>query len=154
MPAHVDRRSIRRRNGHDSFQGRGTMKRRWGFAVAAGALVAAGLAGTANASGGSGVREVSVRDRCDPDSFNEVVGPGTCVYGPGTNQRGLITFEEFIAQVNPVDNGDDHWRFNPDDRTVKQGEKLTFAVHNEGGETHSFTRVGGDTGIDPNTGGC
>ena len=131
------------------------MKKTWGIAIAAGVLVVAGLSGTASARGGDGVREVRIQDRCDPATFNADppvgpgLGPNTCVYGRGTNQRGLTTFGDFFALVNPVDNGDDHWRFNPDNRDVKVGEKLTFAVHNEGGEFHTFTLAS-----DPNSGGC
>jgi len=124
-----------------------------GFAIA-GALVLAGSAGTAHASGGSGARPLDIQDRCDEASFNAALFPGACAYAPSSNPRGRITFAEFGAQLNPTDNGDDHWRYNPAERTVKQGESLTFAVHNEGGEMHTFTRVGGDTGILPNTGGC
>ncbi len=129
------------------------MKKHWGFA-AAGVLAVAGLAGTAQASGGSSLRQVDIRDRCDEASFNAAIGPGSCEYAPGSNPRGRITFEEFGTQLNKVDNGDDHWRFDQADRTVNQGEALTLAVHNEGGEFHTFTRVGGDTGIATDTGGC
>jgi len=117
------------------------MKKGWGFAVAAGALVAAGLSGTAWASGGAQSRDLTIVDRCDPASFNAAVGPGACEYAPGSNQRGTITFAEFAASLNPTAFGDDHWRFNPSERSAKVGERLTFNVHNEGGEFHTFTRV-------------
>ena len=90
---------------------------------------------------GSADTDVTMVDRCDPATFNAAVRPGTCVYGPGSNQRGTITFPEFAASLNPTDFGDDHWTFNPSDRNADVGRGLRFAVHNEGGEFHTFTRV-------------
>ena len=76
-----------------------------GIAVAAGALLVAGFAGTAAADGGAQTRSVTIVDRCDPATFNADppagVGPGTCVYAPGSNQRGTTTFREFVTSLNP-----------------------------------------------------
>ena len=75
------------------------------------------------------VRTISIRDDCDPATFNAAVGPGTCVGNGGT------TFDEFLAAL--ANGGHDKWRFN-DPRT-----ETDFAVNasNRGGETHSFTEV-------------
>ena len=75
------------------------------------------------------VRTITIRDDCDPATFNEAVGPGTCVGDGGT------TFDEFLAELP---DGDDHWRFNSD-RTETDGAVNST---NRGGETHSFTEVG------------
>ncbi len=117
------------------------MKTGWGIAVAAGAVLVAGFTGTAAAAGGAQTRTVTIEDRCDPATFNAAVAPDACVYAPGSNQRGTITFPEFAASLNPTDFGDDHWRINPSERGAQVGRGLTFAVHNEGGEFHTFTRV-------------
>ena len=50
----------------------------------------ASAAMTTLAAGGRGERAIRLFDACDPDSFNEVLGPGTCV------RNGGIRFENFI----------------------------------------------------------
>src|SRR5215472_14490077 len=51
---------------------------------------------------------ITMRDACDPDTFNAAVGPNTCVAG----QHGTTPFALFIAELQQ-----DHiagaWRFNP-----------------------------------------
>jgi len=88
---------------------------------------------------------ITMRDACDPDSFNATVGPGTCVAGA----HGTTLFPDFIAELQ-----EDHiagaWRFNPlldasqgHFKLVRlklhPGEPTT--IENKGGETHTFTRV-------------
>ena len=59
--------------------------------------------------------------------------PGTCV-GNGTT-----TFAEFAEDLNPVDFGDDHWRFQASGSSIRRGESIK--VVNTGGEFHTFTEV-------------
>ncbi|HST10617.1 MAG TPA: hypothetical protein VLL05_09580 [Terriglobales bacterium] len=98
------------------------------------------VAGIANAQ-----TTITMRDACDPDSFNAVVGPGTCVAG----QHGNTLFSDFIGELQ-TDQIAGAWRFNPmlnategNFRLVRldlnAGDKTT--IENKGGETHTFTRV-------------
>ena len=79
---------------------------------------------------GKDVRTVSVRDDCDPATFNAAFGPGTCVGGGDT------TVEDFLAEFNATGSVE-KWRFNNErteaDRAVR--------AENRGGETHTFTPV-------------
>jgi plastocyanin len=78
-------------------------------------------------------RKVSVMDRCEPDSFNDAVGPGTCI------RNGGVKFEMFERRLNPQDGGHNAWRFGPDHVGLKSGQTITAI--NTGGETHTFTEV-------------
>jgi len=88
---------------------------------------------------------ITMRDACDPDSFNAAVGPGTCVAG----QHGTTLFSDFIGELQ-TDQIAGAWRFNPLLNAtegnfklvrldLKQGDQTT--IENKGGETHTFTRV-------------
>jgi hypothetical protein len=81
----------------------------------------------------SGVRTVDVEDRCDPATFNAVLGDGSCV-GDGN-----VTFAEFQEELNPADGGHDAWRFNFGRGRIDPGEGLRAV--NRGGEFHTFTEV-------------
>ena len=98
------------------------------------ALVLLGFAGTAQADSGSGkgrAAVVDMQDRCDPASFDEALGfDGACV-GDGDT-----TFPEFIAEFQ-AEGSVGHWRFHPDDLTIRAGESVTAV--NQGGELHTFT---------------
>lgn len=103
--------------------------------VAAGlALAALTLAPFAADAAKSG-NEIRVEDRCEPISFNEALGddPPACV-GNGTT-----TFQEFLEDLNPVDFGDDHWRFQASGSSIRRGQSIK--VVNTGGEFHTFTEV-------------
>lgn len=101
--------------------------------VAAGlALAALTLAPYAADAAKSG-NEARMEDRCEPASFNAALGDGACV-GNGTT-----TFDEFLEELNPVDFGDDHWRFKVSGSSIKLGESIE--VINNGGEFHTFTEV-------------
>ena len=89
------------------------------------ALPAAALAGD--------TRKVFVMDRCEPDSFDAAVEPGTCV------RNGGVTFDKFVRRLNPKDGGHNAWRFGPDHLKLKSGQNLTAI--NTGGEVHTFTEV-------------
>jgi plastocyanin len=83
--------------------------------------------------GGGGAQKIQVRDSCDAATFNAAIGAGACT----TN--GEVTFQQFQASLNPQDFGDHHWRFNPDNTTINQGQSLN--PFNRGGESHTFTAV-------------
>ena len=89
------------------------------------ALPAAALAGD--------TRKVFVMDRCEPESFDAAVEPGTCV------RDGGVTFDKFARRLNPKDGGHNAWRFGPDHLGLAGGQTLTAT--NTGGETHTFTEV-------------
>jgi plastocyanin len=78
-------------------------------------------------------RTVFVVDRCEPDSFDAAIEPGTCV------RNGGVTFEKFARRLNPADGGHNAWRFSPDHFTLRAGQ--TIVADNTGGETHTFTEV-------------
>jgi hypothetical protein len=78
-------------------------------------------------------RTVFVMDRCEPDSFDAAVEPGTCV------RNGGVTFDKFVRRLNPDDGGHNAWRFGPPELTLRSGQ--TMVATNTGGETHSFTEV-------------
>ncbi len=75
---------------------------------------------------------IQMLDRCEPVSFNDAVGPGTCV------GDGKVTFGEFIAELQKKQT---HlqWRFQPTQVSLNADRPVT--VVNVGGETHTFTPV-------------
>ena len=88
---------------------------------------------------------ITMRDACDPVSFNTAVGAGTCTPG----QHGTTLFSDFIGELQ-TDQIAGAWRFNPLLNAtegnfklvrldLKQGDQTT--IENKGGETHTFTRV-------------
>ena len=101
--------------------------------VAAGLGLAALTLAPYSAGASKSGNEVRVEDRCEPASFNAAVGPGTCV---GTARPHSPSFAE---DLNPVDFGDDHWRFQASGSSIERGESIR--VINKGGEAHSFTEV-------------
>jgi hypothetical protein len=94
-------------------------------ALAIVALPASALAGD--------TRKVFAMDRCEPDSFNAAVEPGTCV------RNGGVTFDKFARRLNPKDGGHNAWRFSRHDVDLTPGQSLS--VTNTGGEAHTFTEV-------------
>ena len=77
-------------------------------------------------------RTVTMKDACDPATFNAVIGPGACL------RSGGVTLEDFIAALTR------HgmigaWHFAPSDTTGQFGQK--FVAVNRGGEVHTFTQV-------------
>jgi hypothetical protein len=104
-----------------------------GLAVLVPAIPASAGQGRAGAKGH--VRVVQVRDACDPATFNAEIGPGTCVDHTGAR----VTFDQFLAKLNPVDFGHPKWRNIPGEVHVKEGDSLLAA--GRGGEVHTFTEV-------------
>ena len=78
---------------------------------------------------------INIRDYCDPESFNAVIGPDTCVRD---TSDGLITFRGFVNELG-TDKSVGAWRFAPAQLSVAEGAVLE--LHNLGGETHTFTQV-------------
>jgi hypothetical protein len=103
-------------------------------AIAVLALGALAMPAVADARGVH-VRNVRVEDRCDPATFNAVLGDGACI--PHGGQK--ITFEEFLETLNPVDFGDPKWRNKPDEMDLDEGDVLSVTVR--GGEFHTFSEV-------------
>ena len=87
----------------------------------------------AMADDGREAKQVRIRDKCDPVTFNAVLGPGACV------GNGNVTFAQLLATLNPKDGGHKAWRFSPSDLDIESGESVH--VVNVGGETHTFTEV-------------
>ena len=77
--------------------------------------------------------QVFVMDRCEPESFDAAVEPGTCI------RNGGVTFDKFARRLNPEDGGHNAWRFGPDHLGLNSGRTITAI--NTGGETHTFTEV-------------
>ena len=77
-------------------------------------------------------RLVLMMDACDPASFNDAVGPGTCT------RAGGVRFDDFIRLLGRHQ-AVGAWRFAPATVHARVGEML-LAV-NRGGEVHTFTQV-------------
>jgi len=75
---------------------------------------------------------VNMQDACDPQTFNAVLGPGTCL------RQGGMQFDQFIAQLTQL-GFVCPWHFAPNNANARVGQ--TFAVTNMGGEVHTFTEV-------------
>jgi len=90
-------------------------------------------------------KTIVMRDACDPDSFNAVIGPGTCTPG----HHGNTLFGDFLGELQSDQNAG-AWRFNPMVNVTEGNFKLVrldltsgdqTTIQNAGGETHTFTRV-------------
>jgi plastocyanin len=91
-----------------------------------------GVAAAAHGHEGHGVATVLMRDNCEPASFNQAVGPHTCV-GNGTT-----TFQQFISQLQTLKDAPE-WRFDPSALSLPVGARIV--APNVGGEVHTFTEV-------------
>ena len=63
--------------------------------AAAFALVIVAVFLSALAIAQTNVATIRIRDACDPKTFNEIIGPGTCVSG----RHGTTKFEFFIEEL-------------------------------------------------------
>ena len=107
------------------------MQRRTSVAIAAAVAVGA-LAAAAISWAGPSSRQVQMLDNCDGPTFNEAVGPGTCV------RNGGVTFDKFVARL--IENGTvESWRFSPEGVSIDAGGTITAV--NRGGEPHTFSEV-------------
>src|SRR6185295_9336366 len=68
-------------------------------------------------------------------SFNAMFGDGVCIAHGGQ----LITVDEFLAKLNPVDLGHPKWNNHPDELNLRSGDEISVTVR--GGEFHTFTEV-------------
>jgi hypothetical protein len=91
------------------------------------------LGGTA-AGSEEGARTIRISDGCDPETFNEAIGPGTCLPGDHPTE----TFALFIEELT-LDHVAGAWRFGSTKYTLPDGRSTV--LNNRGGETHTFTRV-------------
>lgn len=81
---------------------------------------------------------ISVRDFCDPMTFNAVLGAGVCVRSDDVSVNGSEKFAGFNAELG-LEKNVGAWRFNPNQLGAEEGVNLMLT--NRGGETHTFTRV-------------
>jgi hypothetical protein len=77
-------------------------------------------------------REIRMQDQCDPESFNAVIGPGTCA------RNGGLKFDTFVALLQQQAQVPG-WRFSPG--SIHVPREMTLPIVNTGGETHTFTEV-------------
>lgn len=75
---------------------------------------------------------VTLFDACDPETFNAVIGPGTCT------RSGGVRFENFVAELTRH-HSIGAWHFAPSEVTMRVGQQLV--ANNRGGEAHTFTEV-------------
>jgi plastocyanin len=95
------------------------------------AAAAVALVVSTAATGGASSRNVQMLDDCD-DSFNQVIGEGTCAKDGGTS------FFEFVDQLVTQGRAP-AWRFAPDRMSLAADGTIT--AWNRGGEFHTFTEV-------------
>lgn len=90
-------------------------------------------------------KTITMRDACDPATFNAVLGSGACVSG----HHGNTAFLDFLGELQ-TDQIAGAWRFNPMLNTTEGNFRLArldltsgdqTTIQNAGGETHTFTRV-------------
>jgi plastocyanin len=94
-------------------------------------VVGTGTLGVADERGR--VQQVVVLDDCDPATFNEAAGPGTCLNVTGGQG---VPFPAFLAAL-PA--GHPQWLFYPATLSINRGD--TVRAVNQGGEIHTFTEV-------------
>jgi hypothetical protein len=110
------------------------MKRKLTFRTMVWAAFAAVAVLSLSAGAGAvqGDKKIRMYDDCEPTTFNEVLGPGTCI------GNGHTTFAEFIEELEETQ--DVHkWRNQPSQMHVNVGRPTL--IENRGGETHTFTPV-------------
>jgi hypothetical protein len=114
---------------------------RW-LAVGLGVAMLWGSLAIANAQT---TKTITIRDACDPATFNAVIGQGTCIPG----HHGNTLFSDFVGELQ-TDQIAGGWRFNPMLNATEGNFRLArlnltsgdqTTIQNVGGETHTFTRV-------------
>jgi plastocyanin len=95
--------------------------------------MAASRALSAKAEAGGTNHVVSMKDACDPTTFDAALqDPSACL------RDGGVTFQEFVAQLQKHQRAG-AWHFAPPSLNVAEGSTLTAI--NRGGEVHTFTEV-------------
>jgi hypothetical protein len=79
---------------------------------------------------------VHILDYCDPTTFNEAVGDGTCVRD---TTSGFLTFNGFANEAT-TEKSVGAWRFTPPTKAIVKRDG-TLEIDNLGGELHTFTEV-------------
>lgn len=82
---------------------------------------------------GNRTRAVTLRDDCDPATFNAALGANSCL-----RQDTGMPFNTFVALLTQ-NQSVGPWKIDPDRVEADPGTVLTAT--NRGGETHTFTRV-------------
>jgi hypothetical protein len=100
--------------------------------AAMGALAVAAPSAMQSKSAGPNIRQVTMMDACDGPTFNQAIGPGTCIRNAG------VAFSEFVALLT-AHQSVGAWHNSPPQTDAALGDALV-AVNN-GGEVHTFTRV-------------
>lgn len=117
------------------------------LAVAVGVALLFGCLAPGNAQAQEKANTATIRiwDACDPDTFNAAFGAGTCIPG----HHGMTLLNDFVGELQ-TDHIAGGWRFDPllkASAGVFRLVKLELApgdqisIVNNGGETHTFTRV-------------
>jgi plastocyanin len=110
------------------------MRFRFVFSMAFGLAAAVGVVvGPAYAQDPTPHRLIFALDACDPATFNQALGPGTC-----TRPGGGVPLNQFLNQVQTLHFAP-AWRFIPS--TVTATTEDPIEVKNIGGELHTFTEV-------------
>jgi plastocyanin len=98
------------------------------------------LTNVATAQVNSNDPNIALVDNCDPATFNNAIGPGTCAALPHERDT---TFAEFVGLLfSPLAAniiGHPAWNFAPGYISIPAGQ--TVRVTNAGGEGHTFTEV-------------
>ena len=103
------------------------------------ALALVGFVPTATAD--DAATTIALQDRCDPATFDAVLGAGAC----NPNHEGRVTFAELGAALadDPAgvlaERDAEGWRFHSSDTSLRAGQQLVAT--NTGGEVHTFTQV-------------
>jgi hypothetical protein len=109
-----------------------------GLALLVGLLVT--WTNVARAQVNSNDPNIALVDNCEPATFNNAIGPGTCAFLPHEKDT---TFAEFVALLfSPLAAniiGHPAWNFAPGYISVPAGQMVR--VTNAGGEGHTFTEV-------------
>ena len=92
--------------------------------------------GVSSAQTDTNVVSIRIRDACDPTTFNDAFGAGTCIAGQHGTTKLQFFFDELAA-----DQLVGAWRFNPLFRPQHVPAGQLTVVQNLGGETHTFTKV-------------
>jgi plastocyanin len=85
-----------------------------------------------SATAGAHGHTITIKDACDPDSFNAALGAGACT------RNGGVRFDDFIKLLT-AHQSVGAWHFTPTQAHLAVGDVLQAV--NSGGETHTFTEV-------------